>query len=180
MAGLIPLCGLVYVVKPSDPINRWGALILFGVFVVLTIGIGLHTSWENRRHVRRLQEAQEHGSVTEIQIVSSRCFRIEDDDIGSDYFFDLEEEGVVILNDTEIRASKFPNSDFKIVEVCGRDGEELLTKLRFHGERLTPVRVFIREELPDPPEYPESEIVPAKFEELLRDFAYAESRLHQS
>jgi hypothetical protein len=167
LAVLSGICLLVVVIKPGDPVNRWGALVLLGVFILLTLVTGLSSARELRAKIRQVEETLREGTVTEYRVVASRCFKVaEGDDEGADYYFDVGDQGTVMLSDYEVRSGQFPNSDFTVLEFKGSAEAAIVT---CHGKRLKPIRVVSREEEGDVTEYEQLKPVPATLEDRLRE-----------
>jgi len=94
---------------------------------------------------KNLQDLIDHGSIVEIHVTSSRCFKVEQyDDEGSDYFLDLGEQGVLVINEYQIVDGWSPNTDFTIRYLEGSNGRQVDERVRSVGEQLEPLEVVRR------------------------------------
>lgn len=146
LGGLSLLCVLVFAIKPGDPVNRWGSLILFGVFALIAAASGLQSAQELRRSIRELERAIASGTVEEHHVVATRCLKVEDDigDHGNYYYFDVGSQGTFLLGDVDIdlNEKKLPNSEFTLTHTLTENGRLLDMRLRTGGERITPEETF--------------------------------------
>jgi|GEM_PF-6193291 len=170
LAGLSLLCLLVIAVKPFDAVNRWGALVLFGIFAAMCGTICFVETTRLRRENRRLASTIQAGTVVELRIASSRCIEIaEANDEGSDFHFDIGGQGTVFVSDYDLETKRFPNTDFSLVRVYDTSGEIVDSWLTTRGEKLRPFRVIHRNELHDAGEFEELAPTSGSLEDRLRE-----------
>jgi hypothetical protein len=175
LAGLSLLCVLVFAIKPGDPVNRWGALILFGVFILIAAASGLQSARELRRSLRELERAIEAGTVEEHHVVSDRCLKVEDDigDHGNYYYFDVGAQGTFLLSDQDVdlNGKKLPNSDFTLTHTLSETGRLLDMRLRTAGERITPDEVFLLTKVEVDPGPDGARLLPESFDAVRETLA---------
>jgi hypothetical protein len=134
------LCGLT--VLASDV--RWHVVVAVWSGIAMVIALpAAFSAWRDlSRQVRRLEEAldADHARVT--RVCSDAVVELEEiEDEGACYAFRIGPRKVAFIDGQEFYASRsFPNSDFSLVSILGRDGREIDFTIRKAGSRLTPVR----------------------------------------
>jgi len=151
-------------------VNRWGALGMFGLLLLMSIGIELSIRREILASNRRIEQAIQDGKVVEIRISSTRCFRIpEGDDEGSDFHFDIGDQRTVLVRDYAISSRNFPSSELTLTRVLRSDGEVQEEWFVCRGDRLTPTPIIPRDEVPDDRDSEELVPIPGTLEDRLRE-----------
>jgi len=104
-----------------------------------------------------------------LRIESPRYFVLEAiEDEGTDYFFDLGEQGTVIFNDNWNESEWTPNSDFSFssIEIPGRHNYAM--RYSCVGRALEPTETLVRKEM-NCHEYEILTMIPGSFEERLEE-----------
>lgn len=134
--------------------------VIIAFWTVLALVIGLWVGGENRRdfqrQVRALREGLNHNRARVLRVRSDRVAEFDEvEDEGACYAFQASDDEMVFVCGQQFYAdSRFPNSDFSIVEVLASNGaiiDELLRKdgARLEPERRIPVEIKKSLEIPD-------------------------------
>jgi hypothetical protein len=157
--------------------DAWLTVLLCLVAIVALLASSfLDSAAKSRRRIHSIEEAIKNGTAVEHNIVSSRCFKIEGEDEGSDYYFDIGGQGTVVVNDAEFSCRRFPSSEFTLVNLFDQQGKALHVSSWCRSQRLSPVACFARDDLWTTPAlapyaHPDSMTVfPVEFDDLLSLF----------
>ncbi len=94
--------------------------------------------------LRRLQNALLRNQARVIRIQSEELAEIEEEeDEGACYAFQLDSEKIVFISGQDYYPSaSFPNSDFSLLQILGREGEIVEELISKQGRKLAPVRTI--------------------------------------
>jgi len=94
--------------------------------------------------LRRLQNALLRNQARVIRIQSEELAEIEEEeDEGACYAFQLDSEKIVFISGQDYYSSaSFPNSDFSLLQILGREGEIVEELISKQGRKLAPVRTI--------------------------------------
>lgn len=122
-----------------------------------------------RRRQEELKELVDHGVFVERRVTSLRYFRLDAfDDESPEYYFDLGDEGTLVILEYEIDDHWKPNTDFRLTCLETPNGQRFREKVSGTGQRLSPMEVISRADLAEG-DYEHLEIVPGHFEDLLKE-----------
>lgn len=169
LAGLSLPCIVVFAIKPHDPVNRWGSLVLFAVFAVIIAATCFFNVREWRQMIQRIARTIDHGTIQEHRVVSTRCFKVYDDDGEYDdiFFFDVGESGTLVLSDYDLETRRFPNSDFTAVYTFNERGKREDFYIRCEGKAMTLIEEISRGEAKKFLDCDAIELIPIPFDEVL-------------
>ncbi len=123
--------------------GHWQAIAFYWLYIGTII-----TAWyiltEHRRIQRRkdtIEEALHRDEAEVIHIKTSEMYEFaEVEDEGATYAFQVEEDSIIFIVGPEFYPSaKFPNNDFELIYIYGRDGKLAKMLIEKHGEKLKPV-----------------------------------------
>lgn len=115
-----------------------------------------------------LQALVDRGEFVETRVTSSRCFVVlAFDDESDECYFDLGEQGTLVIWDFGMRSGWTPNTDFTLSHLEAPTGNCFNEKVRSVGQRLEPAEVISRRELTES-DYEHLQVIPGSFEELLQ------------
>jgi hypothetical protein len=172
LLGLTILPALVVILKPGDPVNRWGSLIFLGVLAALVGSIAITNSVEVRQRIRQLEQALTGGSVVETTVTSSSCFVLSAlDNEGSEYFFDVGDQGTVCVDDHDFETRRFPNSNFTVKQIQSSNEYTLISWIVCKGNRLEPLRQIPKDSIQALPDFPHLVAIPGSLEDRLREMS---------
>ncbi len=164
----IPLSLLVFFANPRDPVNRWGAPIMFVIYFLIAIWAGASYKRELTQRIQRLDETIREGMVIVTQVSSGRCFKVcEVDDEGSEYYFEVDDNHTVIISDVDIWSRRFPNNDFTITRILDLNGHIVDQRTVCNGKLLTPMRIVKRSEVTYVPGHVQLQLIPGTLEDRL-------------
>jgi hypothetical protein len=167
-ACTLPLSLIVFAIKPHDPINRWGALIMLVTFAVLIAAVQVSIAREGKNTVRRMRAAMREGSVEEHRVTSERCIKIEDDEgeIPTLYFFDAGALGTVLVSEDDLDPKEMPNTDFTLTYILDSAGFVWHMHIRLDGKPLEPLDLLLRADIRRDFDYDRATLLPRHFDDL--------------
>jgi hypothetical protein len=96
-----------------------------------------------------LEELVKSGEFVESRVLSSRCFGIDPfDEEGPDYYFDLGEEGTMLICESEMPKGWTPNTDMTLSYLESPSTKRFGMRVRNVGQRLEPIEWISREDDP--------------------------------
>ena len=117
---------------------------------------------------KELQALIDRGSFVETRVTSSRCFVILPfDDESAEYYFDLGEQGTVVIYEFEMDGVWTPNTDFTLSYLETPSGIRFDESVRGVGQRLEPMAEISRSDF-TVPEFDHLQVIPGSFEERLQ------------
>lgn len=127
-------------------------LVYLGVVVILVyLGIVLWVYFENvginRKRTSDFQEALLKDKARILHCKTTDMVELtEIEDEGAGYFFQVEADKVLYLGGQQYYpTSKFPNTDFEVVEILGKENVPVTFDIYCHGQKLKPKRIIEKE-----------------------------------
>ncbi len=136
--------GLLWVATSLLSDAPW--LVVTLLWVCLGTGMAVWIITSERRKIFRRKEllvsALSRNEAEVAHIISSEMVEFEEiEDEGAAYAFQVDGENVVFVEGQDFYPSaRFPNADFEIIRIYGRDAETAEMQIAKHGEKLRPVR----------------------------------------
>jgi hypothetical protein len=136
--------GLLWVATSLLSDAPWPVVTFF--WVCLGTGMGVWMITGERRKISRRKEwieaALSRNEAEVAHIRSSEMVEFEEiEDEGAAYAFQVDGDIVVFVEGQDFYPSaRFPNTDFEVIRIYGRDDEMAEMLIEKHGEKLRPVR----------------------------------------
>ncbi len=147
-----PFGVVIILLNHGAPYFWFEFLMGFVILAAIAASVGLESTQKIRGSIRSLESALENGSAVEHHIAASRCFMVEGDDEGSDYYFDVGEQGTIVVSDLDISSRRFPSSDLTVVYLLNGQGKQIDVICRCSSNRLSPVTSISRDHLWNSPD----------------------------
>ena len=102
---------------------------------------------KHRRQTARIENALATGTADEVRISTHAMVELQEiEDEGACYAFQVEEGKIVFVCGQEYYpTSKFPSTDFSIIDILSRNGKLVESLVVEHGEKLRPLRTVSSE-----------------------------------
>lgn len=117
---------------------------------------------------QNLQALIDRGMYVETHVTAARCFIVHPyDDESPEHYFDLGEQGTLVISEYDMQPGWSPNSDFTLSYFETSNSQRFHEKVRNVGQRLAPVEEISRRGFPeDSPEH--FAVLTGSFEEVLQ------------
>ena len=142
LIAFVVLCGLTLLLSDAPPpivLSFWLA-----IMALIGVWIAIDGYLRGRTLSSTLRRTLASGRVREVRIVASGVVEFEEEsDFGAYYAFQIADDRIVFIWGQEFYAtSKFPNSDFALIDVLDPDGERVDFFIRKSGQKLEPIRTI--------------------------------------
>ena len=123
-------------------------LVIVAFWLAIGLGIFGWIFWEEKRKLRRgtdpLKEALRLDEVTVHHVKSGACVKLKAwDDLGPWYAFEVGEGSLLLMGGPELPLyRRFPNTEFRVSQISGREGGVLGADVEVRGKPLQPLRVI--------------------------------------
>jgi hypothetical protein len=119
-------------------------LIWLGVGLPMTLWAYVGVRSDLAKAISRFESALKRNMVSNIAIQSEQFVEFEEEeDEGACYAFQLTGHRIVFVSGQEFySSSRFPNSDFSLVDICSEDGTSLLGHIENRGHKVEPLRTI--------------------------------------
>ncbi|WP_020533433.1 hypothetical protein [Flexithrix dorotheae] len=156
-----------------------GIFVLLGLYLFTSLWTNYYNIRNNTRSLENHQFALEHQVAEIIQCHSEAILKMEDSGFeGPDYFFQVEENLIFYLGgQAYYEDEKFPNSDFEVTRIFGKEKAMVFFDLQNKGIKVKPQIVIKRK---GKKKYLQSEKFPKNYEVMEGNIKTLENTLQMS
>ncbi|MBX2843531.1 MAG: hypothetical protein KTR26_17295 [Flammeovirgaceae bacterium] len=140
-----------------------GIFVLLGLYLFTSLWTNYYNIRNNTRQLDNHQFAMENQKAEIIQCASELVLKMEDSGFeGPDYFFQVEDNLILYIGGKAYYENeKFPNSDFEVIRIFGKNNDMVFFDIQTKGIKVNPQIVIKRK---GKKKYLQSEVFPENYE----------------
>ncbi len=155
-----------------DPGLGYLAFAVVGLYIGIFLWVYFRNVKDNINRILELQAALGAGKVRVTHCRSERMVGFPElEDEGAEYFFEVEKDKIFFIGGQEYYSnSKFPNTDFELIEIVNPAQQVVYFDIYCYGKKLFPLRMIdesFKRQLLAASYYPQDgDILPGSFDDL--------------